>query len=364
MSKNNKRKEEKRVKYCVFCGKYIEEGKIYCPNCGKLVLKIKPEKEIGQQQPIRGPIVDEKIRIVRKCPGCGSIITSNILEQCPICNSVLGKISEQKKEAIQKKPSLIFTNKKLELEQKFILKKETWNLKEGINVFGTSIYILVIAYFLLVMAIAFQADSDTPEINIYIILLSQIPELLFGIYPLWYIYSKKHSYKKLGFFSESNKQVIIAIISGILGGGCLLIINFISSYYIDFLSSVGLDFFELKESISTQTEVIQNTDILMIIVLMILLSIGSFSVEVVFRGVLHNTLKERFKNDLAVVLIIALIYSAVWSLYTYPSGLVLFLVNFIIFIVLGILYEINGNLYNTIIASIFFNFLVIIFLII
>ncbi|MFX1314381.1 MAG: type II CAAX prenyl endopeptidase Rce1 family protein [Promethearchaeota archaeon] len=360
MSKDNERK----VKYCVFCGANIEEGKIYCPNCGKLVLKIKPEKAIGQQPPIRGPSVHEKIRIARKCPGCGSIITSNILEQCPICNSLLGKIPEQKTEAIQKKPSLIFTNKKLELEQKLILKKETWNLKEGINVFGMSIYILVIVYFLLNMAIAFQTESDTLEINIYLILLLQIPELLFGIYPLWYIYSKKHSYKKLGFFSESNKQVVIAIISGILGGGCLLIINFLSGYYIEFLSKVGLDFFELKESISTQNDVIQNTDILMIIILMILLSIGSFSVEVVFRGVLHNALKERFKNDLVVVLIIALIYSAVWSLYTYPTGLVLFFINFIIFVVLGILYEINGNLYNTIMASIFFNFLFFIFLVI
>ncbi len=353
---------EKRVQYCVFCGKYIEKGRTYCPNCGKLVLKIKPEKKQDKQQILGRPIGGEKIQITRKCSGCGSIITSSVLDQCPICNSVLEKISEQKKAAIQKKPSLIFTNKKLELEQKFILKKDTWNLKEGINVFGTCVYILVIVYFLLVMAIAFQTESDTPEINIYLILLNQIPELLFGIYPLWYIYSKKHSYKKLGFFSESNKQVIIAIIVGILGGGCLLIINFLTGYYIEFLSKAGLDFFELKESISTQNDVIQNTDILMIIILMILLSIGSFSVEVVFRGVLHNALKERFKNDLVVVLIIALIYSAVWSLYTYPTGLVFFFVNFIIFIVLGILYEINGNLYNTIIASIFFNFLFIIFL--
>jgi len=357
MSEDN----EKKVKYCVFCGASIEGGRIYCPNCGKLVVKIKPEKKQVKQQIVGAPVVGEKLQITRKCSGCGSIITSSVLDQCPICNTMLEKIPEQKKLMIQKKPGLVFTNKKFELEQKFILKKDTWNLKEGITLFGNCLYILIIIYFLLSTIIAFQIESANIEINIYIILLRQIPKLLFGIYPLWYIYSKKHSFKKLGFSSES-KKIIIAILLGILGGGCLLIINFLSSYYIDFLSKVGLDFFELKESFSEQNEVIQNADILMIIILMIVLSIGSFSIEIVFRGVLHNTLKERFKNDIVVVLIIALIYSAIWSLYTFPAGLVIFFINYIIFIVLGILYEINGNLYNSIIASIFFNFLFIIFL--
>ena len=352
--------KEKKIKYCVFCGASIEEGRIYCPNCGKLVLKIKPEKKEVKQQIVRGPVVGEKIQITRKCSGCGSIITSSVLDQCPICNTMLEKISEQKKLMIQKKPGLVFTNKKFEVEQKFILKKDTWNLKEGISIFGNCLYILIIIYFLLFTIIAFQVESTSIELNMSIILLSQIPELLFGIYPLWYIYSKKHSYKKLGLLS---KKFILALLIGVLGGLCLFLINYFSGYLIDIISDAGLDFFEIKETIEEQNSIIRDADLLLIALLTILLSLGYFSTEIVFRGVLHNTLKERFKNDFKVILFVALIYSVVMLLFTFPIGLGYFFVNFIIFTILGLLYEINKNLYNTIIASVLYNLLVVIFLV-
>lgn len=358
MSEDN----EKKVNYCVFCGANIEEGRIYCPNCGKLVLKIKPEKKEVKQQIVRRSVVGEKIQITRKCSGCGSIITSSVLDQCPICNTMLEKISEQKKLMIQKKPGLIFTNKKFEVEQKFILKKDTWNLKEGINIFGNCLYILIIIYFLLFTIIMFQTEATKIELNMNIILLSQIPELLFGIYPLWYIYSKNHSYKKLGLISEF-KKFILALLIGVLVGLCLFLINYFSGYLIDFLSDKGLDFFEIKETIEEQNSIIRDADFLLIALLTILLSLGSFSTEIVFRGVLHNTLKERFKNDYKVILFVALIYSVVMLLFSFPIGLGYFFVNFIIFTILGLLYAINKNLYNTIIASIFYNLLIVIFLV-
>ena len=355
--------KEKKIKYCVFCGfSIIEEGRIYCPNCGKLVLKIKPEKKEVKQQIVRRPVVGEKIQITRKCSGCGSIITSSVLDQCPICNTMLEKISEQKKLMIQKKPGLIFTNKKFEVEQKFILKKDTWNLKEGISIFGNCLYILIIIYFLLFTIIAFQTEATKIELNMNIILLSQIPELLFGIYPLWYIYSKKHSYKKLGLISEF-KKFILALLIGVLVGLCLFLINYFSGYLIDFISDKGLDFFGIKETIEEQNSIIRDADFLLIALLTILLSLGSFSTEIVFRGVLHNTLKERFKNDYKVILFVALIYSVVMLLFSFPIGLGYFFVNFIIFTILGLLYEINKNLYNTIIASIFHTLLIVSFLV-
>jgi len=236
MSEDN----EKKVKYCVFCGANLEEGRIYCPNCGKLVLKLKPEEKKVKQPIVRGSAIGEKIQITRKCSGCGSIITSSILDQCPICNTMLEKISEQKKLMIQKKPGLVFTNKKFEVEQKFILKKDTWNLKEGISIFGNCLYILIIIYFLLFTIIAFQVESTKVELTMGIILLSQIPELLFGIYPLWYIYSKKHSYRKLGLISES-KKFLLALLIGVLGGLCLFLINYFSGYLINIISDAGLD---------------------------------------------------------------------------------------------------------------------------
>ncbi|MHA2086793.1 MAG: hypothetical protein ACW972_00865, partial [Promethearchaeota archaeon] len=132
MSKNNK----KEIKYCVYCGTDVGT-ETYCPKCGKLVIKLNGSKELKKSQIIYKPTSIQQSEISRKCPGCGSLVTSTILDQCPICDTVLEKISETNKALIQKKPGLIFTNKKLELEQKFILKKNQWNLREGINVFGT-----------------------------------------------------------------------------------------------------------------------------------------------------------------------------------------------------------------------------------
>ncbi len=151
MSKNN----EKKIKYCVYCG--VDVGKeTYCPNCGKLVIKLNRSKKPKRSRIIYKPDSIEKAEISRKCPGCGSIVTSTLLDQCPICNTMLEKISEAKKELIQRKPGLIFTNKKLEPEQKFILKKNRWNLKEGINVFGTCMYIYIIVFFLVYFLLSTQ----------------------------------------------------------------------------------------------------------------------------------------------------------------------------------------------------------------
>jgi len=347
------RNSEKKIKYCVYCGVEVQENRIYCPNCGKLILKLEPGKKEVQQQSTK---IAKPLEIKRKCPGCGSIITSTILDQCPICNSTLEPISEIKKVAIQKKPALIFTDKKLEPEQKFILKRNTWNLKEGINVFGTCIYILVILSFLIFAIISFQPESVIIEMDLPLLLISQIPELLFGIYPLWYIHSKSHSFKKLGFFSGS-KKILLAIVIGIVGAFLLLALNFFSNSFISYLADIGLDLFDLEESILEQNQIIKNADLIWILLLILLLCFTSISSELVFRGVLHNALKERFKNDLYVILLISLIYSVIMLLFYFPS---FFLLNFLIFAVLGVLYEINGNIYNTIIANICYNIIIII----
>ena len=351
MSKDNERK----IKYCVYCGSNVPKDEIYCPNCGKLIIKIEPSKKIQKKAPIH------KVEISRKCPSCGSIITSTILDQCPICNTELEKLSEIKKVAIQKKPGLIFTTKKLEPEQKFLLKKDTWNLKEGINVFGTCIYILIIVFFLLFTIYSFQFNSSPYDLNIQLILLGQIPELLFGLYPIWYIYNKRHSFNKLGFYSES-KKIMIAILIGILGTIILLNIDLFTDSIISFISDVGLDFFNIKSSIAEQNQIIRNADLLWIILLTVSLCFGSVSSEIVFRGVLHNALKQKFKNDFYVILIIALAYSVLMLIFSFPLGLGFFLVNFLTFTVLGLLYEINGNIYNTIIVNICYNIVIIVLL--
>ncbi len=342
---------KKKIKYCLYCGANVEKGKTYCPNCGKLVIKFEPGKKVLRPKPV------PELQISRKCPNCGSIITSTILDQCPICNNALEKISEIKKTMVQKKPGLIFTNKKLEPEQKFVLRKDTWNLKEGLNVFGTCIYILVIVFFLLVTFISLQLDSA--PITIQQIILSQIPELVFGIYPLWYIYNKKHSFTKLGFRSDS-KKIIIAILIGILGSIMLLILEFFSDALINFMADVGLDFFNVKASLEEQNLVIINSELIWIILLALVLCLTTISSEIVFRGVLHNTLKQKFNNNYIVILLVALAYSLVLLLFSFPYGVSFFLLNFLASIVLGLLYEMNGNIYNTIMANILYSILAVI----
>jgi len=348
MSNDNK----KKINYCVYCGSNVDENETYCPKCGKLVIKIKPAKNIPQPKTI------QKLEVSRTCSGCGSVITSTILDQCPICNTKLEKIAEFKKEVIQKKPGLIFTDKKLEPEQKFILKKESWNLKEGINVFGTCIYILVIVFLLLVTLISFQLDTTTTTIEE--IVLNQVPELLFGIYPIWYIYNKKHSFTKIGIYSNS-KKILFGIFVGILGAIVLMLLNFFSDSLIYFFHDVGLDFFDVKSIIGEQNDIIRNANPLWIILLTITLSVGAFSSEIVFRGVLHNTLKQKFKNDLFVILLVAIAYSLIMLFLTLPIGVSFFLVNFISFMILGIIFELtNGNISTTIFSNVFFNIVLII----
>lgn len=357
MSKNN----EKKIKYCVYCGTNIEENKIYCPNCGKLIIKLKSSKEIAQSRIPKESIPLKKAEISRKCPSCGSIITSTILDQCPICNTILEKVSDIERASIQRKPGLIFTDKKLEPEQKYIMKKDTWNLREGYNVFFTCIYILVIVYFLIYILISFKVGTIDIEMGIEIILLSQIPELLFGLYPIWYIYSKNHSLSKLGFFSGSKKNMI-SILIGILGGLILLSISFLFDYIIRIINDAGLDFFNILASIEQQNLIIKNADLIWVIWLTFLLCLGSFTSEIVFRGVLHNTLKQKFKNEYTAILLVALAYSVVMLFFSFPISLSFFLLNFLAFTVLGILYSINGNIFNTILANIFYNILIIILL--
>ncbi|MFX1494298.1 MAG: zinc-ribbon domain-containing protein, partial [Promethearchaeota archaeon] len=195
MPDNNKKSI---VKYCVHCGATVDINQTYCPQCGKLVLKMKSEKvDLIEETP---PLKIKK-PISRKCPGCGSIITSSILEQCPICNAKLEKLSKDQKldtaKVPQRSSGFIFSNKKLIPEQKFILKKDIWNLREGISVFGNSLMAYITIRLIFIMLLA----GITGDMNIFTILLSYIPEIIFGVYPLWYIYSKKHSFTKLGFRS-------------------------------------------------------------------------------------------------------------------------------------------------------------------
>ena len=83
-----------------------------------------------------------------------------------------------------------------------------------------------------------------PQPRIIEIIIFQIPEGLFAVYPLWYIYSKNHSYKKLG-LTPGAKKISYAFLIGILGGLFILLINFLYGFIINFIEGQGLDFFDI-----------------------------------------------------------------------------------------------------------------------
>jgi membrane protease YdiL (CAAX protease family)/predicted RNA-binding Zn-ribbon protein involved in translation (DUF1610 family) len=365
-------KNDNLVNYCVYCGAKVEKGKAYCPKCGKLIIEIKPTKEKTLKEPIvERSLSSGKIDISRKCPSCGSVITSTILDQCPICNTLLEPLPEFQK-VRPARTGFVFTKERLEPEQRFMLKHDTWNLKEGINVFTNSILVYITVQLFLIMFLWFQLGSNDTnqtlgsEITIFLILISQIPGILLGVFPLWYITANKHSFEKLG-FPIKDKKLILAFIIGISGGIGLIIINilsnFINIYIYELINGLGLNLFDIQEYMEMESKAIQNAGF-WIIILVVELILATISVEIVFRGVLHNTLRERFGTEkingrIITILIVALVYSGIYLLFSFPIGIFFIVSNFLVFIFLGILYEINQNIYNTIIASICYDILLI-----
>lgn len=351
MSQDNK----KIIKHCVYCGAEVSKNKTYCPNCGKLIVKLKPSEKQTQQQVTHKPDPMKMAEISRKCPGCGSVITSTILDQCPICNTTLEKISEDKRVAIQKKSALIFTNKKLEPEQKFVLNKDKWNLREGINVFSTCVYIYIISFFLIYFFLVFQGDGDSIEQTIQMFIISQIPEILIALYPIYYILSKNHSYAKLG-FEKDTEQILKGVFIGLIGAFSLILLSLLYNSLISVLADRGLDFFDMETEMIKQNQIIRNADFIWLFLLVILIAVGAASLEIVYRGVLHNALNQKFRNELYTILLVALIYS-VFMVLLYPNP-TYFLLNFLGFVILGIIWEVsNGNIYSTLVASVLYNIL-------
>lgn len=355
-----------KLKYCVHCGARIHGDQTYCPECGKLVLQLEGEEpDFRPQIPHKSTITRNKMEISRKCSGCGSIITSTVLEQCPICNSLLEKIPEEQL-ASQKKTGLIFTDKKLEPEQKFEVKPDSWHLKEGLSVFANCLMVYITIQLLIIMLLWFQAgESEEIPFNIYTILIAQLPSAIFGLFPLWYIYSHNHKMEKLGFTKDSNK-IFLALVIGVAGGIGLLLINFFTNYVNLLLVDAGAEFFDISDYIAEENKVIAEADFLWILVLLLLLCVASVSTEVVFRGVLHNALMNKFDNSIigriSRILIVSAVFSLIYLIMYFPIGIVFLLLNILVAVFLGILYEINKNIYNTIIANIFYNVLLIILL--
>jgi membrane protease YdiL (CAAX protease family) len=126
------------------------------------------------------------------------------------------------------------------------------------------------------------------------------------------------------------------------------------------MSDLGLDVFNITTSIEEYNQVIRDSGLLWNIFLILSLCGVTLSSEIVFRGVLHNTLKQRFKNNYIVILIVATAYSSLMLFFTIPYGIYFFLFYFLSYILLGFIYEINQNIYNTMLAGLLSNIISII----
>lgn len=329
-------KDKPKIEYCVYCGEKIESDEVYCPNCGKLVVKMKS----GQTD---GPISPE----LRKCPNCGTLIQSSVLKECPVCRTKLRKPPRPIKKESEKRAGLVFTDDKLEPEEKFVVRRENWKVKEGMAVLYTSVffYFIILSFF-----IFFDLGN-----NIVSILITNAAEIVIGLYPIWYIFSNRHSVKKLGLITE-KKSVIIAVILGIAGGLALIVLDWFLGFIVVYLA----DIFEISDEIQISIDIIKSAEFYWLALLMLIYIVAALSKELLFRGVLHNTLIERFGDDLKgktiVIIVVALAYSLLFLLFRFPLGLINVLPMVVINITLGIIYELSDrNLFSTILASILFN---------
>ena len=370
MSKDDE--EQSVAKFCVYCGTTIKENMVYCPNpkCGKLIIKIKPGVPTSGKQEVI-PLIKNKAVLSRKCPGCGSIITSSVLEQCPICDTRLEKLPEQKTvvqdNKTPRKTGYIFTDKKLVPEQRFVLERNKWNLREGISVFANSLIAYVTIQLVLSMLLTFQLGPTEPlGLSFTSILLSKSTEIIFGVYPLYYIISKKHKFQKLGLMT-SKRYLIIALIVGVIGSVGLVLIDNFSSIIIRFMVNSGINFYDVLNYQAEQSLILQNTNLIFIILLIAVMCLSTISIEIAFRGVLHNALKAHFEDNflgkVAIITIVALVYSALFLFFTLPVGVYFFIPDLMFFIFLGIVYEINKNLLSTIIANIAYTIVIVILIV-
>jgi len=307
----------------------------------------------------------------RKCSKCGSIISSKILKQCPICDTVLEDlpldIIEVKKE--EEKSYFIFTGKKLELSNKFILQKDQWKFREAINVFFNSIVLFLFAKIgIFTLFFILQGPSVDYELPITIeaITLSQIPGAFLIIYPLSYIYSKKHKISKLGLNYE-RKKLLIALLIGIIGAFMVYIMAELSIFINDFFVSIDWTVFAPPESLAEQYTKIKDSIILYKILLLFLLMLDVLGTEITFRGVLHKGLITKLGSQLTqriyIILIVSLIYSVLFLFFTFDIGLVI--IYFLNNIILGLIFEIsNRNLFSTISANGIYTFITFIMILI
>jgi len=177
---------------------------------------------------------------------------------------------------------------------------------------------------------------------------------------------KKNHFIKLGLHPDI-KKIAIALVIGVFGTIGIYLINLLSNYAFSLLVNAGFENFATYNANIIEINQIIRESGFWIIIYCFLVSLMAIASEIAYRGVLHNTIKQKYgeeiKGKIIVSLLVALVYAGIEILVFLITdiyiGIFLFFSDFIFFFLLLILYELNGSLYNTIFTHVFYNLLIV-----
>lgn len=349
--------EDLEASKCPKCGSKIHENTQFCQKCGYnfapvkesdwKAATIKPKTKNGKSLHKRIDLEPLK----RKCTGCGTIVISKVLEQCPECYEMLPSLPEVYKKALQAKMDPEAKRKKeLELE----IEKDKWNAKEAVQVFMNSVLIYIV-FQALIMGIYILINPDLLEdpmsatipIDATSLILSNLAGLAFIIYPIYYLVKNKHVMKKLGIKKENVKKCLL--FGSAIGIGYYFL-EFFIEFLLDFIASLGIEWLNPPEILTEQSVVVTNMPWYLLIIFTSTLVLSQIAEAMVFRGVLHNgigsyfTRKESSGKIWKSILLSAVCYAVVFFVLNFNIYYLIF--NLLSALFVGAVYEYsNRNLY-------------------
>lgn len=273
----------------------------------------------------------------RICPGCNTIIESTVLEQCPLCMSELPPLPPKHKENLDR---IFFTGKKIVTEKEIKIDPNKWSSgKEIFNVFLNS----MLFYIFITIGAAIFNFQEYIDINLTE-LLYFVGSIALGIYPLIYIGSNHLHWKKIGFRSD---KIVLFILLGIGAGiglyfveyGTSLVTNLIPYFHPDSILAYIFDRTALFD--------LNTVEFPLRIAFYAAFLLEQVSVELLFRGVIHNGIhdlmvkKKRNLSRILPVMLTTLIYAVFYFLFDQSGYALIF--NLVLSLVIGIVYELSDR---------------------
>ncbi|MHA1733491.1 MAG: hypothetical protein ACTSU5_16200 [Promethearchaeota archaeon] len=302
----------------------------------------------------------------RKCPDCGVFVVSRVLLQCPICMGVL----PEPPETSEPEETYLLVDGKLTKETEVKLLPDEWKFKEALGLFLNCIIAFTVTLFIATSIVLFQVNKvdDQDVVSIGSLVANQVPGIVFGLVPVFYIVAHGHKFSKLGF--KEHKRAWDALAGLLLGLVALYLFKagvWLNSLLVDagvtWLAPGAFDPTFLVEAPAWQKLAVFLT-----------MTFATLGEEVVFRGVFLQGLEvklvdSRGKSRLELVgkgdagkgrmsrirgiqvasLLVAGTYAGFYALFTLSLAYVL--ANFIVQYALSLAFVSRGNSLNVTFAA-------------